>query len=197
MQRRLLILILIAVIAISGAAVWNFDRSVMETSTPTPISLGGPFSLVDHNARPVTDADFRGRHLLVFFGYTYCPDVCPTAMQMVGVVLDTLDNKAAKIQPLFISVDPERDTPAILKSFLENFHPSIIGLTGTAAQVKAAAKAYRVYFARVKEKDAEEDEYLMNHTAGIYLMGPDGKFLTVFSHNSKPENMAARIGKYL
>ena len=102
-----------------------------------------------------------------------------------------------KIQPLFVSVDPERDTPDVLYSFLENFHPSIIGLTGSPEQVKATEKAFRVYSQKVSEEGSAEDEYLMNHTAGLYLMGPDGKFITMFSHDTPAERMAARIKTYL
>ncbi|NQV83585.1 MAG: SCO family protein [Rhodospirillales bacterium] len=197
MQRRTLILSLIAVLAISAAATWNLVHTVKEASAPPPVVIGGPFRLVDHNAKPVTDADFRNRYMLIFFGYTYCPDVCPTAMLTVGGALDILGKEASKVQPLFISVDPERDTPDVLNSFLKNFHPSIIGLTGSPEQVTAATKAYRVYSAKVKEDSDAEGEYLMNHTAGLYLMDPDGKFITMFSHNTTPEALAAKIRKYL
>ncbi|MDA1089616.1 MAG: SCO family protein [Proteobacteria bacterium] len=197
MQRRWLILGLIAVLAVSAAATWNLVHTVKKASTPPPVAIGGPFNLVDHNAGPVTDADFRGRYLLVFFGYTYCPDVCPKAMQTIGVALDQLGKDAAKIRPLFISVDPERDTPEVLKSFVKNFHPSLTGLTGSPRQVQAAAKAYRVYYGKVKEDGGAKDEYLMNHSAGLYLMGADGKFITMFSHNTTPEDLAAKIRKYL
>lgn len=197
MQRRLLILGLVAVLAVSALIALRHDRAIQRAPAPPVALVGGAFSLVDHNAKPVTEADFLGRHMLVFFGYTYCPDVCPTAMQSIGVSLDLLKKDAAKVHPLFISIDPERDTAEVLKSFLENFHPSITGLTGGPEQVKAVAKAYRVYYAKVKEEGAADDEYLMNHTAGIYLMGPDGKFITMFSHNATPEDMAAKIKKYL
>ncbi|MBC8339120.1 MAG: SCO family protein [Rhodospirillales bacterium] len=195
MQRRLMILALLAALAVSGAALWTLNRSV-PVANPS-VNIGGPFRLVDHHAKPVTEADFRGRHMLVFFGYTYCPDVCPTAMQTVSEALDMLGKEAGNIRPVFISVDPDRDTPDVLKDFVANFHPSLTGLTGTPEQIKEVANAFRVYFGKVKPEGAEADEYLMNHTAGVYLMGPDGKFLTLFSHNVPPEDMAAKIKKLL
>jgi protein SCO1/2 len=160
-------------------------------------AIGGPFTLIDQDGKTVTDEDFRGQYMLVYFGYTYCPDVCPTSLSIVGRALDILEeqapDQAARIQPVFISVDPDRDTPAVLKDYVKNFHERLIGLTGTPDQVAAAAKAYRVYFAKVREKGAAADEYLMDHSSITYVMGPDGKFATHFGHGTDPAVMAEKL----
>ncbi len=170
------------------------DTSGRQAVAPSPApAIGGAFNLVDHNRKSVTDIDFRGRYLLVFFGYTFCPDLCPTTLHIVTEAMDLLGAQATKVQPIFISVDPERDTPETLKSFVENFHPRLIGLTGSSDQVAAAAKAYRVYYAKAND----EEEYLMDHSAIIYLMGLDGKFVTHFSHGTTPDTMAAKVREHL
>ena len=156
-------------------------------------AVGGPFALIDTQGRAVTDADFRGRLMLVFFGFTYCPDVCPTALTSIAQALDRLGPDADKVVPVFITVDPERDTPAQLKEYIRHFHPRLVGLTGTPEQVAAAAKAYRVYYAKARPQNAPPDEYTMDHTSITYLMGRDGKFLAHFSHGTEPEAIAARV----
>ncbi len=156
------------------------------------VKIGGPFTLVDHDGRTRGDGDFEGQHLLIFFGYTYCPDVCPTALCDMALALDELGADAARVRPLFITVDPARDTPARLKSYVANFHPRLVGLTGSDQAVTAAAKAYRVYFAK-SSAEAAPGEYLMDHTSIIYLMAPDGRYLTHFTHGMSGEAMAARI----
>jgi len=157
--------------------------------------IGGPFELVDHNDKPRKDADFRGKYMLVFFGYTHCPDFCPTGLQAMTEALDALGKDAEKIQPIFITIDPTRDTAAVLKDYVPNFHKRLIGLTGTEQQIAKAAKAYRVYYARAG-KDRGED-YLMDHSTFTYFMGPDGRYLTHFSHGTDPKKVAERIRKYL
>ncbi len=156
------------------------------------VKIGGPFTLVDHNGKARGDGDFRGEHLLIYFGYTFCPDVCPTALSDMALALDALGDDAAKVRPVFITVDPSRDTPARLKPYVANFHPRLVGLTGSEAAVAAPAKAYRVYFAKSKT-EAAPGEYLMDHTSIIYLMSPDGRYLTHFTHGITAETMAKRI----
>jgi protein SCO1/2 len=156
------------------------------------VQIGGPFTLVDQDGKTRTDADYRGRHMLIYFGYTYCPDVCPTALSDMGLALDALGDDADKVVPMLITVDPERDTPERLKDYVSNFHPGMVGLTGDDAAVTAAAKAYRVYFAKSNAESAP-GEYLMDHTSIIYLMGPDGRYQTHFSHGTTSETMAERI----
>lgn len=154
-------------------------------------SIGGPFELVDHHGRAARDGDFRGKYLLVMFGYTSCPDVCPTELQLITEALELLGPSAAKIQPLMITIDPERDTVEILADYIGNFHPSFLALTGSLDRIKAVAKAYRVFFAKgVVDKAGDYD---MDHSAFIYLMGPDGVYLQHFAHATAPEDMAARI----
>lgn len=165
-------------------------------SPPAPVArpaVGGPFALTDTQGRAVTDADFRGRFTLVYFGFTYCPDVCPTSLTYIAQALDRLGPDADKVVPVFITVDPERDTPEQLKEYVRHFHPRLVGLTGTREQVAAAAKAYRVYFAKAQVQGAPQGDYTMDHTSIIYLMGRDGKFLAHFSHGTEPDAIAARV----
>jgi protein SCO1/2 len=156
--------------------------------------IGGPFELVDQNGKTRTDAEFRGKYMLVFFGYTHCPDFCPTGLQAMAEALDALGKDAAKIQPIFITVDPDRDTPKVLKIYVPNFHARLIGFSGSDAQIAKAAKAYRVYYARAGKPGTKD--YTMDHSTFTYLMGPDGKYLTHFSHGTPPKKVAERIRKY-
>lgn len=158
--------------------------------------IGGPFTLTNGDGKRVTDADFRGKDMLVFFGFTHCPDVCPTTLQAIAGVLDKLGPKAAKVAPLFISVDPERDGPQQIKDYTSSFHSAIMGLTGSPNEVAAAEKAYRVYARKVKD-DGAPDGYTMDHTAIIYLMGPDGRFVTHFTASTPVDAIAAAIAKTL
>lgn len=158
--------------------------------------IGGPFTLVDQHGRTRGNADFRGEFTLIYFGYTYCPDVCPTALHQMTLALDELGGKAKAIRPIFITVDPERDTVARLKEYAANFHPRLVALTGDIEAVKQAAKAYRVYFAKAKGSDAGKGagkDYLMDHTSIIYLMDRDGRYLAHFNHQTDPSKMAAQI----
>lgn len=196
MKRNILIVGLMAAIVVIGAVAWQYVKTQGQGRDGTGgVQIGGPFRLTDHNGKAVTEKDYAGKYLLVFFGYTFCPDVCPTAMQTVTEAMDILGDDGQKVQPLFISIDPERDTPAVLKEFVSNFHPSIIGLTGTPEQIAAVAKAYRVYYARAKPENGSNDDeyYLMNHSAVLYLIGPDGKLTAHFAHTDSPEKIAAKI----
>jgi protein SCO1/2 len=163
-------------------------------------AITGEFSLVDHNGNPVTDEDYRGSWLLIFFGYTHCPDVCPTTLGAVSVVMDILGEDSAKVQPLFISVDPQRDTPEVLKDYVSAFHPSIMGLSGTPEQIKAAAQSHRAFYAKAPaEEDGEigETDYAMDHSAYLYLMDPEGVYANVFSPTDTPEGIAKQIRQYI
>jgi protein SCO1/2 len=157
--------------------------------------IGGPFGLIDHTGRPRTNADFRGKLMLVYFGFTYCPDICPTDLQAISLALDRLGAAADQVQPLFITVDPERDTAAHLAEYVSLFHPRLIGLTGDAAAIRAAADAYKVYYAKVPN-DAGTD-YTVDHTAFIYLMDADGKYLGFFPPGTPPERIAETIAHQL
>lgn len=161
--------------------------------------IGGPFTLVNQDGDTVTDADFRGKAMLIYFGFTYCPDICPTSLQVMSAALDQLpaDDRDA-FQPLLISVDPERDTPELLAQYVDSpaFPEGLMGLTGSEEQVRAAARAYRVFYSRV-EDDGVSTEYTVDHSSLIYLMGPDGSFVDVFPHNTTPDQMAARLQRFL
>ena len=158
--------------------------------------IGGPFALVDHHGNRVTHESYGDKYLLVFFGYTYCPAVCPTELLVFGQTLDLLGDKAARVQALFISVDPVRDTPDKLAEYVPNFHPDLIGLTGTAAEVKDAARAYRVFF-RKSLAEADEENYLVDHTSIVYFMDPAGEFVRHFVFGQGAETVASAIEKIL
>jgi cytochrome oxidase Cu insertion factor (SCO1/SenC/PrrC family) len=158
--------------------------------------VGGPFSLIDHTGKRVTDKDFRGHTLLVMFGFTFCPDVCPTELQLVSAALDKLGVKASDVVPLFITVDPERDTPAQLAMYVKSFHPRLVGLTGTPQEIAAVAKEYRVYYKKVPDPKSTAG-YTMDHSALIYVMGPDGSYQTHFTPGVSVETLAGGLGKLL
>ena len=155
------------------------------------VALGGPFTLVDHTGRTVTERDFAGRLMLVYFGFTYCPDVCPTELGTIAAALDAMGPAGDRVTPVFVSVDPERDTPEAMADYVSRFHPRMVGLTGSAEQVAAAARAYRVYFAKVRPRDS--GDYLMDHSSFIYLVGPDGRVRSLFRPETAPEAIAAAV----
>ncbi|MDR3500784.1 MAG: SCO family protein [Parvibaculum sp.] len=157
--------------------------------------VGGPFAMTDQNGKPVTDQTFRGRYMLIYFGFTFCPDVCPTELQVMAGAMQKLGAKAEKVQPIFVTIDPDRDTPAVLAQYVKQFDPRLIGLTGTAAQTAAIAKAYRVFYEKVKDEQNAAD-YSMDHSSIVYLMGPDGGFLAFFPPATGPDEMAAKIASF-
>lgn len=158
--------------------------------------VGGPFSLVDHTGKRVTDKDFRGRTMLVFFGFTFCPDICPSGLQVMAAALDKLGPKAQTVTPIFITVDPERDTADQLAAYVKSFHPRLVGLTGSRAEIDAAIKAYRVYAKKVPDPKSTAG-YTIDHSTIIYVMGPDGAYRTHFSHATSVDTMAERLGRVL
>ncbi len=157
-------------------------------------AIGGPFKLVDQDGNQVTDKDMKGRPFLVFFGFTHCPDVCPTTLFEVSEILRALGPDADRTRALFITVDPERDTPAVMKDYLSSFDPHLSGLTGDAAAVAAVAKAYRVYFKKVP---LDQGGYTMDHTAIVYLMDKQGRFVAPFSLKRTTEAAAADLRRHL
>lgn len=158
---------------------------------PPGLALGGAFSLVDQDGRAVTEGDFAGRWMLVYFGFTHCPDVCPTELGTMAAALDTMGAAAEQVVPALVTVDPARDTPSALKDYVSRFHPRMVGLTGTADQVAEAARRYRVYYARAQR--ADHTDYTMDHSSFIYLVGPDSRVRTMFRPETPPETMAASI----
>ncbi len=192
-QRSKILAVLVAFL--TGALTLT---AVMWLTLPTPVtqpsSVGGPFSLTDQTGRLVTDQNFKGKPFFVFFGFTNCPDICPTTLYEMSEVLARLGADAEKTAALFVSVDPERDTPAKLKDYLSSFHPRIIGLTGTPEQIAAVEKEYRVYAKKVPLKDGD---YTMDHTAVVYLMDKNGRFVAPFNLKRSADEAAADLRRRL
>ena len=186
------LIVLTAALSIGAAAliIGGQPKSGQVTGSGTAL-IGGPFNLTDQTGRKVTESDFRGRYMLVFFGYTYCPDVCPTELQVMTRAVESMGAAGEKITPVFISVDPERDTPETLKSYVENFGTRLVGLTGSPAEVAAAAKAFRVYYAKAGK--AEGADYLMDHSNIIYLMDPEGRFVRHFTYTTDAKALAEEL----
>lgn len=157
--------------------------------------IGGDFTLVDQSGQTVRDSDLHGRLRLVYFGYTYCPDICPTELQNMSGALDLLEEDSDDILPVFITVDPERDTVAVMREYSAHFHPRFLALTGTLEQVAGAAKAYRIFYAKVD--DASASDYLMDHSTFVYLMDRQGRYLRHFDKGTPPETIAEGIRPYL
>jgi protein SCO1/2 len=183
---------------VAGLVLFSAVIFIVTGRSPSPIAIqsavGGPFRLIDHNARPVSDQDMKGRPFLVFFGFTHCPDVCPTTLFEVSEIMRSLGGDADRVRALFVTVDPERDTPEKLKDYLSSFDPHLIGVTGDAAAVTAMTKAYRVY---AKKVPLDAGGYTMDHTAIIYLMDKDGRFVAPFNIKRRPEEAAADLRRYL
>lgn len=202
-RRRTGLLAVVLIVGALGFAAYQLYQYPGRTpaggtqATAVPV-VGGPFALTDQNGNPVTEAAFKGKLMLVYFGYTYCPDVCPTALTEIGNAVEALGPAGDKVAPVFVTVDPARDTPEHLKEYLAYFHPRFVGLTGTAERVAAAAKAYRVYYAKAKSKEATDAlDYLVDHTSIIYLMGPEGGLKAHFPHGTGADAMAKKIRELL
>jgi protein SCO1/2 len=176
-------------------AAWLAGSGAAPAQESPTLDIGGPFALIDHQGNAVTDRDFRGRFLLLFFGYANCASICPIGLRHMTEALDLLGDKGAAVAPVLITVDPERDTPAALAPALAKIHPRLIGLTGTPAQLAAARRAYRIG-AKVTGRDLQGGA-LYQHGSFIYLMGPDGKFLSLFPPVMPPPALAAAIARYL
>lgn len=156
-------------------------------------AIGGTFTLTDHHGNTVSTQDYDGKYKLVFFGFTYCPDVCPAGLQKITQTMEALDAKqAAAIQPLFITIDPARDTPEVMQTYLQTYHDSLIGLTGTAEEIKAVEQQYKVYAARMDD-EAAPDGYSMNHSSFIFLMGPNDDLISLFSSTDSPADIVRDI----
>jgi len=174
-------------------------RAIKSTAT---VPIGGPFRLVNQKGQTVTNKDVHGKHLLIFFGFSNCPDVCPMAINEIALTLKLLKDKADQIQAIFVSVDPERDTPEILDKFIAAFDERIMGLTGTIQQIEDVTKAYRIYYQKALPKEKEDQPkdkafYQVDHSAIIYLMSPTGEYIRHFSHGTSSDDMAKDILKRL
>ncbi len=194
MSRSVRILVVLAAF-VAGAFALTAGVMVFAPAEKTrPSSVGGPFALVNQDGSTVTDADYRGKPFLVFFGFTHCPDICPTTLFEVSEVLNRLGKDAEKVNAIFVTVDPERDTPEKLKLYLSSFHPQISALSGSEAQVEAIKKAYFVYAKRVP---LEGGSYTMDHTSIVYLMDKEGKFIAPFNLKRDADAAAADLRRRL
>ena len=178
---------LLLALALVGVGAWR-----VFTPGATPL-IGGAFSLTDQFGKTRTDADFRGQYLLVFFGFTHCPDICPTTLFDMSQLLRKLGPEADRTGALFITVDPERDTPTVMKDYLSNFDPHLRGLTGDQASIDAAIRGYRVY---AKKVPLQGGDYTMDHTAVVYLMDKTGRFVAPFNMKRRPQEAAADLERY-
>jgi protein SCO1/2 len=182
---------------VAGLVLFSAVIFIVTGRTPAPIAMstvGGPFKLVDQNAKPITEQDFKGQPFLVFFGFTHCPDVCPTTLFEVSEIFRALGPDAKNLRAMFVTVDPERDTPAVIKDYLSSFDPRIVGVTGDVDAITAAEKSYRVY---AKKVPTDGGGYTMDHTAIVYLMSKDGRFVAPFNMKRRPEEAAAELKRYL
>ena len=198
MRRFPLVLLPFLVLAtvVAAGALWRLGdlhaQRGVQTISLDKVVLGGPFTLVDQTGARRSDADFRGKYMLVFFGYTFCPDVCPTTLAVMAAALDKMGSGADRIVPVFISVDPARDTPEVLKAYLSAFGTRFVGLTGSEDEIAATAKAYRVYVQAHKEEGAN---YTVDHSGVVYLMDRSGMLLANYSLDASPDELAANLTK--
>lgn len=162
--------------------------------------IGGAFTLTNQDGETVRDTDFAGKHRIIYFGYSYCPDVCPVDLQKIAAGFALFEKqqpeRAKAIQPIFITIDPQRDTPQVLKQYVEAFHPRLIGLTGTPEQIKQVADAYLVMYQAQKPEGADANGYLVDHSRQAYLMGPKGEPIALLPYDGTPEQIAAEIDKW-
>lgn len=161
----------------------------------TPEAFGGPFTLTDHNGKTVTEKDFTGKYRLIYFGFTFCPAICPTELSKITAALKTMGPDADKILPIFVTVDPARDTPDKMKSYVSLFHPKLVGLTGTPGQIKAMLKEYKIYAAR--RQDPQMSEYTMDHSSFIYFMAPDDRLLRIFKVDDSADDIARSAQQWM
>jgi protein SCO1/2 len=183
----------VGLVLVLGLIVYLTGGSALPAG-PAIAGVGGPFHLEDQNGKPFSDADMKGRPYLVFFGFTHCPDICPTTLFDISQVMAKLGKDADRAGAVFITVDPERDTPALMKDYLSNFDPHLRGLTGDRPSIDAALKAYRVY---AKKIPLEGGDYTMDHTAIVYLMDKNGRFVAPFNLKQTPDAAAAELRRYL
>jgi protein SCO1/2 len=192
MSRTMKAVLGVWILVLVGAAGW-IGWDAWRGNQP---SIGGPFTLTDQDGRTFTDADLKGKPTLVYFGYTFCPDVCPTTLLLMETAAEKLGaDGPSKVNLVFITIDPERDTPKLIKGYVGNFGATIKGLTGTPEQIAAVAKAYRVYYQKVPGKDGAP--YLMDHSSIIYLLDRRGRFVTHFTDRSKAETIASAVQRLL
>ncbi len=178
-------------LVLAALALITLPAVAEQTAPPVAgVTVGGAFTLTDHHGAAVTEKSWPQKSKLVFFGFTHCPDICPAALQKVAAVMETLDPKGERFVPLFITLDPKRDTTSVLSEYVKLFTPHLIGLTGTEEQVKAVEKVYKVYASKSSNTDAD---YMVNHSGYIYFMSPDDQLLEVFSSDETTKNIIGKI----
>lgn len=201
MTRNGLIALVAGVLIAIAAGLWiselviGASEEAQETASSGKARVGGPFTLINQDGETVSEETFRGKYMLIYFGFTFCPDVCPTELGVMSAALDRLGGRAEKVQPIFITIDPERDTPEVMARYVKLFNPRLVGLTGTPEQIADVAKAYHVFYR--KAQDESSSEYTMDHSSIVFLMGPDGEYLKLFPPQTPPDKMAETIESYI
>lgn len=197
MRNRTKSLILTTIVGIFLAGIIATYQISYEASAPYVVTknFGGSFNLKDHTGKTVTEKDFEGQYRLIYFGFTYCPAICPTELQKISKALKNLGDKGEQIKPIFISVDPERDTVDVMKNYVELFHPNLIGLTGSVKETENIKKHYKIYSAKVK--DETMSDYTVDHSSLIYFMGPDNSLLRIFKVDDTAEDIVKVVNQYL
>jgi len=196
-NRQALIPYLLLVAALAGGVLWHESEKVPglgRVVSTGRADIGGPFQLTDQSGKRVTDKDFRGRYMLIYFGYSFCPDVCPTTLAVMAQALEKVGDRSRRVAPILITIDPERDTPKVLEDYVKAFGPTFVGLTGNAAEIKDVEKKYRVYAVK---KPLEGGNYGMDHSSVIYLMGPDGKLVSFYDEAISPDDLAKELKQRL
>jgi protein SCO1/2 len=202
MRGRLLIVILAGFLigALGGASalILTSGAQIPKVETTGTALIGGPFTLVDQNGKTVTDRDFRGKNMLIFFGFTHCPDICPAELQVMSAALEALGPKADDVVPIFVTLDPGRDTPEAVGAYVKNFGKTFVGLTGSPTAIANAANAYRVAYQKFEYKDKDGNYgYSIDHSALVYLMDKDGKYLVHFAYGTPATKMTETMRRYL
>lgn len=192
-NRQVLIPYLLLAAAVAGGVLWHESEKVPglgRVVSTGQADIGGPFRLTDQTGKSVSDADFRGRYMLIYFGYSFCPDVCPTTLSVMAQALEKMGGKAAQVTPVFITIDPERDTPKLLADYVKDFGPTFVGLTGSVAEIQDVEKKFRVYAVK---KPLPGGNYGMDHSSVIYLMGPDGRLVSYYDEAISPDDLAKEL----
>ncbi len=181
-----------SLLLLTGCYLWLLGGTTPRNAT----AIGGSFTLTKGNGKVVTDRDFRGHFLLIYFGYTSCPDICPTTLTAIADAIDILGTRAQRVQPLFITVDPAHDTPAIMQAYVRAFSPRIVGLTGTVAEVRAVEQEYRI-ISTIDDTDSRSGGYTIDHTAVLFLVAPDGRYLVPFAATESGAELAKNLARYV
>ena len=194
-NRQALIPYLLLVAALAGGLLWHQSEMVPglgKNVITGRADVGGPFRLIDHTGKTVTEADFRGRYMLIYFGYSFCPDVCPTTLAVMAQALEKLGSKSQRIVPILVTIDPERDTPQVLADYMKAFGPTFVGLTGSVEAIKDAEKKFRVYAVKkpLDPSKGSGGNYGVDHSSVLYLMGPDGKLVNFYDEGVSPDDLA-------